>query len=144
MSNLQKPFSKRQLEKRVEQAEAELESILRELHRISDAGAARIFERIGEIAREHTSDPVEQDRLCDELDDLFRHDLYLKHMDTTERLHAANDRVRVAKRDLERFNRTLAIAEAPPVASLPQMSLPKAGDAVPLKSKSSQSLFCLC
>ncbi len=149
MSNLQKPFTKRQLEKRVQEVEADYQKICRELDRISDAGAGRILERIIKVTKELNLNPVqfpmEQQRSDEELHDLYNNALYLEYMDTVDRVHAAEDRVYAAKRDLEHLITTLDIAETPPVvASLPEMSLPKAGDAVPLKSKSSQSLFCLC
>jgi hypothetical protein len=125
MSNLQKPFSKRQLEKRVQEVEEEYEKICRELDRISDAGAGRILERIEEICDDPTSDLMEQQRLSEELDDLFHSELYLEHKETNKVRLSAEYQVCVAKRDLEQLIRTLDIAEVPPVAPVTKRQLEK-------------------
>lgn len=118
MESVQKPFTRQELEARVQEADAEVASIWEELEKVLDGGAEAVFDEMHEVKLKihRCRSPMENQKLREEYARLSNDFHIIQYHETNVRLMYAQRRYDSAVEALENMGKILSAAEAPPPA----------------------------
>ena len=117
MEDTKKPVRRQELKARVQEADAEVGSILEELGKIRDGGAKAVFDEMHQVALKihWCKSPKEKEKLREEYARLSNDFHIVQYNETIMRRMAAQRRYDSAVKDLEDMEKIVGAAEAPVV-----------------------------